>query len=114
MSRHFTFNFISAQKSMLEFPDLEIPNLEPYRPSESWTMAGVAPLNYDIQTSEMKIDGFKNLVVKELRCVVYFHHQIFHKFKKVRTLNAILYSSAVASHQLPRVPRSQQNFTFQR
>lgn len=52
---------------MLEFPDLNIPDLEPYKPSEAWTMEGTSPINYNIQTSDMKIDGFKNLVVKALR-----------------------------------------------
>lgn len=64
---------------MSDYPELELPNLEPYRPPESWTFNGSLLVPYEIETSNMTCDGFKDLIVGNFRCVD-FHKVCYDTF----------------------------------
>lgn len=54
------------------YPELKIPKLQPYTPADKWvlrTKGNNLPIKFNINTSNMKISGFKQMLVNQFAWV---------------------------------------------
>lgn len=105
--------------TILVYPELKIPKLDPYTPAENWilrTRTTNLPIKFNINASKVKISGFKQIIVNQFAWVrISIWMKNTNKLKCVKSFFFYFVNfSIVTFDQISEIPKSRRKYLSRR